>query len=1068
VGNAASETDPNREEESVFTPGQSELLRFAERSQNAVLISDPKGRTRWINAGFTRITGYERDEIIGRRPGDLLQGPETDPEAVAEMSRALRAEEPFDVEILNYAKCGKPYWLRIDCQPLHDERGELSGFMAIETDITEQKQHEAELRRVNARLAAATSGTGLGVFEWDPVNDVLHWDDAMYELYGVRPEECQSIFEMWRSRVELEDLPEVEALLREALEGKAEFRTHFRIRTPIGHVRHIEAAATVERDESGRARRLIGFNRDVTARVEAQTALAESERFARGAVDGLAAHIAVLDEKGNILRVNRAWREFAMGNGATAGYITGGNYLEICDRAAGECEENARIVAEGIRSVISGEREEFTHPYPCHGPERKQWFIARVTRFPCENDRRVVVAHENITEQQLAQDDLRKTQEMLKETGRIAKIGGWEMRIEGEETRLIFTDEVKRICEVEPDYEPTLEAAFDFYPPEVRPLIVAAVRRAIEEGEPWDLSLPFVTAKGRRLWVRAIGQARMENGACVALSGALQDVTDRKSAEHLAETLKDRLQLFVEHTPAAVAMFDRDMRYLVASRGWYEEYELHEDEILGRTHYEVFPEIPERWVELHRLALEGETVWNDRDFLDREDGTRLWLRWRLEPWHDERGEVGGIVMFTENITEQIEYEQELAASKEEAEHANQAKSAFLANMSHEIRTPMTAILGFADLLTSEGESYEPERRREALGTIRRNGEHLLSIIDDILDLSKIEAGRMTTERVRFDLPELVDDLLSMMRLRAEGKGIALDVKPETNLPKEIVSDPVRLRQILINLVGNAVKFTDRGGVTIRLRGEESAGRIRLSFLVEDTGIGMSREQVDSLFDAFMQADQSTSRRYGGTGLGLHISRRLARMLGGDVSVESRKGEGSVFAVTVDAGKATAQTVWLEPDTFLWTRPKAASPAGGSAPRRLEGRTVLLAEDGPDNQRLISHVLRSAGATVRVVSNGKAVLEAVSRAESSGEAYDLILMDVQMPEMDGYEATRRLRADGRRIPILAVTAHAMSSDREACLAAGCDGYTKKPINRRELIERCASLIEASRRGRAGAA
>jgi len=1050
--------------EAGYTPQVSHLLSFANRSHNAVVITDRAGRIEWINAGFTRLTGFGFEEVVGRTPGELLQGPETDPATVEAMGRAVLSGEPFKVEVVNYTKDGRPYWIEVDCQPLRDARGVITGFMAIEADITDRKRREEELERLAERLRTATTGTGLGVFEWDITRDVLTWDEAMFDLYGLERRGGTATIELWRGSVVPEDLEATEELLRAALAGPGDFQANFRIQTTTG-IRHIEAAATVERDEQGRAIRLTGFNRDVTARIEAQAALELSERFARGAVDGLAAHIAVLDEHGAILRVNRAWREFAERNGAAPEYLEGGNYLEVCDRATGPCRAEATAVAEGIREVISGERRSFTYAYECHSPTEDRWFVARVTRFPGDGERRVVVAHENVTDQKRAEVRLREARALLEETGRIARIGGWELRIENREVR--WSDEVCRIFGVEPGYQPTFEEATGFFPPEARPLIAAAVERAIEVGEPWDLVLPLDTARGERRWVRVIGQAREENGRRVALRGALQDVTDRKTAEALAETVQDQLRIFVEHTPAAVAMFDRDMRYLVVSRGWHEEYELEDGDLLGRSHYDVFPDIPRRWKRFHERALAGETVWHDRDAFRRADGTTLWLRWRLEPWCDESGAVGGIIMFTENITEQIEHEQELAAAKDRAESASRAKTEFLANMSHEIRTPMTAILGYADLLDLDAETLPESKRREIIGTIRRNGQHLVSIINDILDVSKIEAGKMTTERLRCDLPQLIEDAASIMRVRARAKGLALGTVCETDLPPEIHTDPVRVRQILINLLGNAVKFTSEGGVTLRLGAERDGGRIRLRVVVEDTGVGMTPAQLATLFDAFVQGDQSTTREHGGTGLGLHISRRLAHMLGGDVEARSAVGVGSVFTFTIDGGVDDGGC-WLTPSAFeAAASSRSADAERPEAGRPLLGRRLLLAEDGPDNQKLITHILRRAGAEVSVVSNGQAALEAVARAEGESRPFDLLVLDMQMPVMDGYEAACRLRGEGRSLPILALTAHAMSGDRAKCLQAGCDEYATKPIDRAALVQRCAELIGARAAGRAGA-
>ncbi len=391
-------------------------------------------------------------------------------------------------------------------------------------------------------------------------------------------------------------------------------------------------------------------------------------------------------------------------------------------------------------------------------------------------------------------------------------------------------------------------------------------------------------------------------------------------------------------------------------------------------------------------------------------------------------------------------------ARRRAEQASQAKSEFLANMSHEIRTPMTAILGFADLLLmEEGIETAPPERISALETIKRNGEHLLEIINDILDLSKIEASSLRIERIRFSPAKIVADVIALMKVRADLKRLELKSGYIGLVPETIESDPTRLRQILINLVGNALKFTESGSVEICVRllpDTQSAGGPptcgRLAFDVRDTGIGMSSEELGRLFRPFTQADASTTRKFGGTGLGLTISKRFADCLGGDLVVQSEVGRGSTFTVTVTTGPLENVPMY--------------QPAGATAPVAAPGRNtvprlaarVLIAEDGIDNQRLLSFLLRKAGAEVEVVDNGQAAMDRALAAEREGKPFGTILMDMQMPVMDGYTSATRLREAGYPGVIIALTAHTMAGDRDRCLAAGCDDYATKPIHGTKLI------------------
>lgn len=393
--------------------------------------------------------------------------------------------------------------------------------------------------------------------------------------------------------------------------------------------------------------------------------------------------------------------------------------------------------------------------------------------------------------------------------------------------------------------------------------------------------------------------------------------------------------------------------------------------------------------------------------------------------------------------EHEEYLQIMSDRRDAAEAANRAKSEFLANMSHEIRTPMTAILGYADLLTDAGQTTEDRDR--CIRTIRRSGEHLLAILNDILDLSRIEAGRMQLESLDCSPIQIAEEVFSLIHPRAVEQGITFRTDFHFPLPLAIKADPLRLKQILLNLVGNAVKFTPRGSVTITLELQPSGS---LAFRITDTGIGMPPEKIAILYEPFTQADSSTTRRFGGSGLGLSISRRLAEMMSASIDVQSKPGAGSTFTLALSPD-ATAQSQMV-------TSLQQAAPQLSSSPAQpvnLRGR-ILLAEDGPDNQRLITAFLTRAGAEVHLARNGRQAVDMVLVAD---DPFDLVIMDMQMPELDGYAATRLLRSRGHRGPILALTAHAMSGERERCLAAGCNDYIAKPIQRQQFLETCRNLI-----------
>jgi signal transduction histidine kinase/CheY-like chemotaxis protein/HPt (histidine-containing phosphotransfer) domain-containing protein len=388
---------------------------------------------------------------------------------------------------------------------------------------------------------------------------------------------------------------------------------------------------------------------------------------------------------------------------------------------------------------------------------------------------------------------------------------------------------------------------------------------------------------------------------------------------------------------------------------------------------------------------------------------------------------------------------DLAEANDRLTRASRAKTEFLANMSHEIRTPLAAILGFTDLL--DDDRLDASERRKITGILRRNGEHLLGILSNILDIAKIEAGKLTIEAMSCSPRDIAEEVCSLLRNQAEGKGLKLLLRIEAAaIPRRIESDPTRIRQILVNLVGNAIKFTARGSVTLALGLDMRSSGPWLRFEVRDSGIGLSAENMQRIFAEFEQADASTTRRFGGTGLGLAICRRLSEVLGGEISVSSVLNEGATFRLQLPIKESADATHDINQTTIV-------APRGVPPPRGLR---ILVADDSSDIQMLMTRFLADIDARVALASDGRQAVTMVLAAEREARPFDLVLMDLHMPELDGAEAVRELRAAGVDRPIIALTASAYLEDRDRCTEAGYNDFLTKPIDRGQLVQRIATV------------
>ena len=552
---------------------------------------------------------------------------------------------------------------------------------------------------------------------------------------------------------------------------------------------------------------------------------------------------------------------------------------------------------------------------------------------------------------------------------------------------------------------------------------------------------PMLGREGEDLWVGQRAQLVSEDGRFAGLQAVARNITERKLAQQAIEREREQLRQIVTHAPVAMAMLDLEGRHLAHSTRWLRYLATADPSVVGRTVFEVWPGMPEKYRRVLERALAGEVVSDPEDALEREDGTRVFLRWTVHPWRDTDGAVAGVVLAVQSIDV-------LVRARQAALEASRLKSEFVANMSHEIRTPMNGVIGMTRLLLDTGLSPE---QREYAEVIDHSGRALLEIINDILDFSKIEAGRIDLECVEFDLRRAVREVLGSFAEAAQAKGLELLCLIRHDVPNELQGDPGRLRQVLTNLVGNAVKFTETGEVVLRVTLDEpAADAVLVRFEVRDTGIGIDPELKSRLFQSFVQADGSASRRYGGTGLGLAISKRLVSMMGGGIDVVSRPGRGSTFWFTVRLERQAPE----------------ASPAPAPS-ARLAGRRVLVVDDNATNRQILKQQLGYWGLRTTTVESGPKALAALRQAAASGPGFDLAILDMKMPEMDGLVLARAIKDEpslaGVRLVML--TSFGQRGHGAEASRIGIAAYLTKPVDEADLYDCLVEVMDEERRRRA---
>ncbi len=1061
------------------------IVRAIDACGLVVLVTDRGGRIVRATRDVEETLGVT--SVVGRSLLDLCSG--AGASVVADVAAGTAGPVLTELRDRLPGVSGAPVPVRLE--PLGDGEHVVASFT---------RPRPARMRLGDAaHLVRAASAEG--IWDWDVRSGEVWWSAEMSAMLGGPAEpSIAPLAERFDGVVHPEDMPRARAALERLLAGEeAVYTVEARMRTRAGDDRWCLIRGACERDGSGDPVRVAGSVLDVHERRRAEQQVLESERRYRELANSLPQFVWSARADGAVDQLNDRFYE-----------VTGLPRDLVGDEAwspAIHPDDLPPMLERWARSVATGEAYEVVTRIRVHGEWRWHLVQARAEREEDGTIRRWYGTGTDIHERREAEEARRRAQERLESTVDGASLGVWEWDLLGGE--LHVNDRWASILgyrrsELEPITVGTWRRLC--HPEDAERAVEQARRHLRGETERYDAEFRMRHRAGHEVWIRSWGRVveRDADGEPRRMFGLHEDVSERRRIEARLRESEQRFRRLFEEGRDAVLLLEGD-RVIDANPaaatmfGTERAAELVGTSILARSP-ERQPDGSATAEALAARIAEAEEAGGSRfEWVHRDgSGERFWVETILTSLTSDGRRIVHAIL--RDIGARKRLEASLQRSIAEAQAASRAKSEFLANMSHEIRTPMTAILGFAglverDLRTGDRTVLLPE----AMATIRRNGEHLLELINDILDLSKIEAGRMTVERVPVSPVAMVEEVAVLMRDRAKHKGLAFRVTLEDGLPESISSDPVRVRQILVNLVGNAVKFTSTGEVRLVVRrvgggtsthadggpagasvtglGGPVTAADRLRVEVHDTGIGMTPEQTSRVFEAFTQADSSTTRTYGGTGLGLRISASLAAMLGGTIDVRSERGVGSVFALELPleatsaprgremaTGAGDGPAPWratpgsrtgaeehdgVDPSPARASGPPVGGPAAGDRP--LAGRRLLLAEDAPDVRSLLVVLLRQGGAEVMVANDGLEAVRTADDAAADGRPFDAVLMDMQMPLLDGYAATRRLRATGHEMPVIAVTAHAMTGDRERCLAVGCNDHLAKPCTQEELLD-----------------
>lgn len=762
----------------------------------------------------------------------------------------------------------------------------------------------------------------------------------------------------------------------------------------------------------------------VLATNQVNAALRESEQRYTSVLDNIQEVVFQTDAQGSWTFLSAAWTEMTGFSLAESIGTNSLDYIHPDDRSR-------------YRKLFESRSENNYHSLQVRYVTKQNnyhWFEAHVCQITdSENSLSGLSGTLNdITEHKRAEEALRVIQERYELAVSAGEVGVWDWNIVTDE---VYIDPMIKnaLGYTDLDIPNTLSGWRSLIHPDDIKRVEAATIAHLQAGLPYDVEHRRVHKDGSIRWFLSRGTALADaEDKLYRMTGTDTDITDRKRTQEALERERRQLQQIIASAPVAMAMLDKGLRYIAYSQKWLEDYGLKSRSIVGRNLYQILPDIPERWKAICQQALQGKAMSSPEDVWERADGSKIYLRWAIEPWRNVAGEVAGIVIVTDLINQ-------LVAAREEALEASRFKSQFLANMSHEIRTPMNAVIGMTGLLLDTQLNAE---QRDFVETIRISGDALLTLINEILDLSKLEAGDMELEILDFDLSTCIGEVLELLAANAHAKGLEVAGLIDPKVPTHLRGDPGRLRQILMNLTGNAIKFTSKGEVVIRaelLSETPTTANIRIA--VVDTGIGIAPEKQGKLFSAFTQVDASTSRKFGGTGLGLAICKELVTLWGGEIGIKSQLNQGSEFWFTLPFSKQTKPKTEVADVSYL------------------TGRRLLVVDDNATNRKVVRYQVAPWGMICDEAENATVAYEMLEQAAQENNLYDLVMIDMQMPEIDGMTLGSQVKANPTlaQVPLVMFTSTDRRDKVRHALDIGFAAYLVKPIKASRLFDTIMTVL-----------